>query len=153
MDNLKNFVELINHNTGDLVFLISVEPDNVFRCIISNQSYPGTQDLENEILPGKCLEELWSKENFDLFLNNYISSIQHKKPVTYKTTYNSSAPSFTNLITLNPIYSREGICTHVFCVSKNVINENDKLLKESTQLFRDLFEYSPLAIFVHNKKE
>lgn len=145
-------MDLIYDNIQDLIFLIGVEPNNVFRCVSVNQAYLDAIGLTRSNVIGKTLEEIWSDSKREFFSQKYIEAMNSGQSMTYEVTYENVSPPITTKTIITPIFDNEGKCRNISGVSRD-ITESKRAhteLRESKEQFENLFEYSANAIFVHD---
>lgn len=145
-------MDLIYNNSNDLIFLLGVEPNSVFRCLSVNQSYLNMIGHTWEELIGNTMDEVWGEEKTKFFRLKYKQAIASKKPMTYEVIYDHISPPLVAETTITPIFDSHGICINLSGISRDITKnkEAELLLKESKGQFESLFELSPYAIFIHD---
>jgi diguanylate cyclase len=115
-DVLTRFFEYMS----DMVFLMSVEEGPRFRYVLMNPSAMQAAGL-TEAAYGKLIEEVNPEEKAAVLNNMYRQAVASGKP-THFTTYGE----IIGETILTPICNSEGVCTHVFAVTRD-ITERKKL--------------------------
>ncbi len=144
-------MNLINESSNDIVFLISVEPNNTFRYLSVNQALLNILELNQADIIGKTLDDIWKKKKRDFFTAKYNEAIDSKQSISYEISLGKGDQVIAKT-TITPIFDEYGFCTNISGISHN-ITENKQAgatLKESRDLFENLFEYSPFATFIHD---
>ncbi|MGH2316370.1 diguanylate cyclase domain-containing protein [Planococcus sp. SE5232] len=140
----------------DMVFIVSVEENSIFKYEFFNQAVVERTHLtQNELT--KTFHEAHSQATADLLKLQYTQALATRKKVSYEDSYVSPAGDhYYSETVLTPLFDASGQCTYIIGVVKDVTNERlAKLesavawerLKESRSRYRSLYENSADAIF------
>jgi PAS domain S-box-containing protein len=142
-------MDLIYNNSYDLIFLMGVEPNSVFRCLSINQSYLNMIGLTWEETIDKTIDEIWGEEKADFFKINYKQAIESKLPRTYEVVYGHIDPPIIAETTITPIFDAHGICINLSGISRDITKSKqaEETLLESEKRYRTLFENSLDGIY------
>ncbi|MED2009044.1 diguanylate cyclase [Brevibacillus borstelensis] len=99
---------------SDMVFLMSVEEGTRFRYVLMNPPAMQAARLTEEAY-GRLIEEVYSDEKAANLNSMYREAVASGKPTHY-TTYDEIIGESV----LTPIYNSEGVCTHVFAVTRDI---------------------------------
>lgn len=112
------------HHMSDMFFLMSVETsaehEYQFRYVLMNPAAMQVADLSEEAY-GKLIEDVYPEEKAALLNKMYKKAVQSGDPIHYTTNGEVIGESI-----LSPVYNSDGICTHVFSVTRD-ITERKKL--------------------------
>ncbi|MGG1662294.1 diguanylate cyclase domain-containing protein [Brevibacillus sp. NRS-1366] len=112
------------HHMSDMFFLMSVEESTEkeyqFRYVLMNPAAMQVADLSEEAY-GKLIEDVYPEEKAVLLNRMYKKAVQSGDPIHYTTNGEVIGESI-----LSPVYNSDGICTHVFSVTRD-ITERKKL--------------------------
>ncbi|GED68049.1 hypothetical protein BRE01_17510 [Brevibacillus reuszeri] len=112
------------HHMSDMFFLMSVEESAEkhyhFRYVLMNPAAMQVADLSEEAY-GKRIEDVYPEEKAALLNRMYQKAVQNGEPIHYTTNGEVIGESI-----LSPVYNKDGVCTHVFSVTRD-ITERKKL--------------------------
>jgi diguanylate cyclase (GGDEF)-like protein len=111
LDILRQFFEPIS----DLIFLMAVEEGMRFRYLIVNPAAMRLACL-NEDPIGKTIEEALNQEEADFLNRKYREAVLARQPIRYVVGNHQLMMEST----LTPIFNADGVCTHVFCVTRDI---------------------------------
>ena len=115
-------VKLTYNSSSNLIFLVSVEPDEVFRYLSVNQTYLNRAGVEPEKIFGKRTDEMVTDPSL-FFLQNknrYKEAILSRHSIQYEEFLNFGSGSLIYETTLTPVFDEEGICTHLLRSSHDI---------------------------------
>ncbi len=137
-----SYLKLIFNSASDAMFLINVEPGNVFRCMSVNQAYIAQTKLEPEQVIGKQVEEVMPPESLAVALNGYNEAIKKRNPVKYEERVNFGFGLDIVETTITPVFDENGICTNLIGSSRNIntIIESENQVKMLAQTLRSINE-------------
>lgn len=124
MGNNTNLSELIDrygdvlaqffNHISDMVFLMAVEGENRFRYVSMNPAAMRVAGLD-ESAYGKLIEEVNDREKAQLLICKYQEAVLAGKPISFTDHGDIIGESV-----LTPIFNAEGVCTHVFSVTRDI---------------------------------
>ena len=146
----KEWSDLIFKNTNDLVFLVAIESDAVYRCISVNPAYLKQTGLTEEQVIGKTPEEILPPEAAAFAIAKYKQAIESKEKLQYEEHVNLAIGSITLETTLQAIFDSEGNPTHLFGVLRDISERkrNENSLRESEKTLNDIFNHSPVPMLI-----
>ena len=100
----------IFNTTGDVIFLLDVEPDGEFRFNTVNPAFLSTTGLLAESVIGKNVKEIIPEPSLTLVLGEYRQAIQEKTIVRWEETSDYPTGRLTALVTIAPILDAGGTC-------------------------------------------
>ena len=106
-------LSLIYDSTADMLFYISVEPDDCFRFVSVNHAFLKATGLTKDQIVGKRIEEVIPEQSIQLVLGNYRKAVKENRIVRWEET--SVYPSGEKIghVSVAPILSETGISTHL----------------------------------------
>jgi diguanylate cyclase (GGDEF)-like protein/PAS domain S-box-containing protein len=107
---LANFFDPIS----DMIFLMSVENEDTFRYVMMNPVAMRVAGLTEEAY-GRTISEMYTGKKAALLNSKYKEAVLTGKPITYIDEDEICGESI-----LTPIFNKEGICTHVFSVTRDI---------------------------------
>ena len=142
-------MDLIYNNSNDLIFLMGVEPNYVFRCLSVNQAYLNMIGLTWEETIDKTIDEIWGEKKAYFFKINYKQAIESKLPRTYEVVYDHIDPPIIAETTITPIFDAHGIGINLSGISRDITKSKqaEETLLESEKRYRTLFENSLDGIY------
>jgi PAS domain S-box-containing protein len=145
---------LIHDNTNDLIFLVSVEENGVFRYESVNKSYKKLLGLKPEEVIGKTVNEVWSAQSAEFIKTQFNTLIEAKKGMSYRFFTSSVHGNIEIQSRINPIFDEFGEVINITGVARNLseIKAKEKDLQETKDQYKILFHSSPDAILIHDDK-
>jgi PAS domain S-box-containing protein len=125
----------IYNTTGDVIFLLDVEPDGEYRFNTVNPAFLTTTGLPTERVVGKSVKEVIPEPSLTLVLSKYRQAVQEKTIVRWEETSDYPTGKLSALITIAPILDADGICQHLV---GNVHDITDR--KRTKQSLREIEE-------------
>ena len=113
-------LSLIYNSVSDLVFLMSVEAENQYRCLTANAAYLARTGLSAEQIVGRRLDEIVPQAELALTLERYAQAIRGAAPITYDGYHDRPAGRIFVETTLTPIYDQRGVCTNLLGVVHDI---------------------------------
>lgn len=112
------------HHMSDMFFLMAVEKNAggayQFRYVLMNPAAMKGSGLTEDCY-GKLIEEVYPQEKADLLNSMYSQTVEGASPTHFTTNGHMVGESI-----LSPVFNNEGLCTHVFSVTRD-ITERKKL--------------------------
>ncbi len=104
---------LIYNSTSDSMFLVGVEPNEIYRCLSVNATYLKTTGLTSEQVIGKQIEDLVSPAQAEYLLRRYREAIECKHTIQYLEELDLPQGHSIVETTLTPILDSAGKCCHL----------------------------------------
>ena len=134
------WANLIFNNTSDLMFLMSVEPDQVFRCLKVNPAYTHLTGLTTKEIVGKTIEEILPGDACRHAIMQYKKAIRMRRTISYEESAELPGGNVVVETKLTPLFTDAGECNLLLGVSRNIserkkaeqiIQENDRRMKNA----------------------
>ncbi len=94
---------------GDVVFVLDVEPDEVFRFRSVNPAFLKKTGMSENDVVGKRIEQVFPEPS--LSLTNYRRAVEDRHLVCWEQTTSYPAGTLIGEVTVAPVYSDDGNCT------------------------------------------
>lgn len=107
---LANF---FNH-ISDMIFMMSVENDEIFRYVMLNPTAMREAGLSDDVY-GKRIDEVYGREKATRLSTKYKEAVLARKPISFIEETHIIAESI-----LTPLFNAEGVCTYVFSVTRDI---------------------------------
>lgn len=150
LEERENRFDLIYSSTNDLIFLMEVEPKDVYRCVSVNRAFLElTQKKKNEVV-GKTIDEIWDEKRSAIIKSYYREAIQTKKPVTYEIKFYTDGDPVIVETKVTPVFDYRGRCTNLSGISRDItaaeLARNE--LRYEREKYQTLFSKANDAIFI-----
>lgn len=145
---------LVYNSSSDSMYLVGVEPKDVFRLISVNKAYLKTTGLKESEILGKTVNEMKENNPYKEFvISKYKEAINNRKATQHEEYYDFGNGKIYVDVTLTPIFNEEGICTNLLGaardITKNILAE--AALKENEERYRLLINnMNEGVLFVDN---
>ncbi|NGQ96569.1 GGDEF domain-containing protein [Brevibacillus sp. SYP-B805] len=103
---------------SDMIFLMAVENGDTFRYVMMNPAAMRVAGLSEEAY-GRSITEVYTGKKGQLLNSIYQQAVASGKPLSYIDEEEGGGDIFGESI-LTPIFNADGICTHVFTVTRDV---------------------------------
>ncbi len=127
--------KLIYDRVSDLIFLIQIEADGVYRCVSVNRTYLEVTGLAEEDVVGKRVEEILPEAAAAFATGKYREAIRKGDPIQYEESMDLPGGQVTVETTLTPVLDESGACTALLGVARN-ISERKQTEQEIIRLER-----------------
>ena len=104
---------LIYDSTADILFYISVEPDDCFRFLSINPAFLDATGMTQDQIVGKCIEEVIPENSIQLVLDNYNKAIKENRIVRWEETSVYPSGEKIGYVSIAPIFNEKGISTNL----------------------------------------
>jgi PAS domain S-box-containing protein len=122
-------LRLIYETTGDVLFQLQVDPDDLFRFLSVNKAFLTTTGLTVEQIVGKTTAEVIPEPSHSVVLRKYNEAIREKRMVTWEETTEYPSGKKVGYVAVTPAFDPDGNCTHLIG-SVCDITERKKMEKE-----------------------
>jgi len=106
-------LSLIFDTVNDVIFLLSVEPENCFRFVSVNPAFLGLTGLRREQVLGKPIEEVLPEAAHALVKSKYQEAIRENKTVKWEEVSVYPTGTLYGVATVTPAWDIAGVCTHL----------------------------------------
>jgi PAS domain S-box-containing protein len=147
-----NRLSLIYNTSSDLMFLLSVEPGQIYRYLSVNRSFQTITGIKEEQIIGKKIEDILPKMSYTSFFLKLSEAISTKSPVKFNEMLNMGSVHVNVETTLTPVYDQGDICINILGSSRDITEEKKvlDLLKKSESAYRLLAENATDMITKHD---
>jgi PAS domain S-box-containing protein len=141
---------LIYDSVSDIIFLLSIEPDDRYRFVSANKPFFQATGLRSDQVIDQYIDEIIHPSSHQLVFGNYKRAIQERVPVTWEEVAEYPAGQKTAIVTINTVYNEEDICTHLVGTIHDITERKqaEKALRESEEKFSKVFHASPVALSI-----
>lgn len=138
-DSLAN---VIFNSSAQAMFVIGVEPNDLFRCITANKAYFDQTKLKPEQVIGKIIEEILPPEALPVASQGYKKAILKGTPVKYEERIDFGFGLDIVETIITPVLDENNICTLLIGSSRNIKPEieSDKQVRMLAQTLRSINE-------------
>ena len=123
----------IYDTVSDIIFLLSIEPDDRYRFVSVNKAFLQVTGLKTDQVVGKYADEIIPASSQLQVFGNYKKAIQEKGPVIWEEVSEYPAGTKTAIVTVNAVYNENGIGTHLVGAVHDITERKkmeDAILKE-----------------------
>jgi PAS domain S-box-containing protein len=118
--DIQQHANLMYNSTSDIIFLMSVEPNDVYRCLSVNMAYLKFTGFKETDIIGKRVEEILPPEASNYILNKYYEAIQIGNAIQYEESHDFINGYVVLETNLTPIINNNGVCTHLRGVARDI---------------------------------
>ncbi|MBY0426082.1 MAG: PAS domain S-box protein, partial [Cytophagales bacterium] len=149
------WTNLIFNNTNDLIFLVEIEANNIFRCVMVNPAYLSLTGFTLDQVVGKTPEEILPLDAAQFVLKKYHEAILAKHKIIYEEQVTLASGLIILETSLQPIFNEKEEATHLLGVLRDVTStrKNENALQESEQAFKNIFNLSPIPMLITSVEE
>jgi PAS domain S-box-containing protein len=129
-------------NVPEVLFFLSVEPDNHFRFVSVNQSFLDvTGLLENQVV-GKTVQEVIPETSSKVVLEKYTQAIRENKTLTWEEITDYPAGKKYGEVSITPLFDSSGRCTNLVGSVHDVTErkKSEEVLRQSQLDLRLIFD-------------
>lgn len=95
----------------DVVFFLSVEPENAFKFVHVNKSFLTTTGLKKDQVIGRYVHEVIPQPSLSMVLSNYRLAIREKRKVQWHEVTEYPTGTKYGEVTVVPVIDDNGVCT------------------------------------------
>jgi PAS domain S-box-containing protein len=106
-------LSLIFDTAGDVLFLLSVEPEDCFRFESVNPAFLALTGLRHEQVIGKRIEEVLPETAHALVINKYQQAIRENRTVRWEEASAYPTGTLDGAVAVTPARNAAGVCTHL----------------------------------------
>lgn len=139
----------IYETVGDIIFQLTVEPEEVYRFTSANQAFFKTTGLSREMLLGKRVDEVIPESSLGFVLQKYKEAVETGKILRWEEVSEYPTGTLTGEVSIAPVFDDEGHCTHLVGAVHD-ITERKRAEQENRMLLHDLQERVKELTTLHN---
>jgi PAS domain S-box-containing protein len=113
-------LSLIFDTASDVIFLLSVEPDDCFRFVSINPAFLKVTGLRDEQVVGKRAEEVLPEAAHALAIGRYKQAIRENSTVRWEEVSAYPTGTLYGEVTVTPYQNTAGVCTHLVGVVHDI---------------------------------
>jgi len=133
----KKRLSLIFDTVNDVIFLLSVEPDDCFRFESVNPAFLTVTGMNYENVIGKRIEDVLPEATHTIVKNNYKQAISENKTVKWEEVSVYPTGTLYGVVSVTPAYNSAGVCTHLIG-SVHDVTEIRRVQEEISKLNQEL---------------
>ncbi len=103
----------IYNAVGDVIFQLTVEPNEQYRFTSVNPAFGRVTGLPTEEVIGRKVNEIIPEPSLTLVLEKYRQAIKEKTIVHWEEISDYPTRQLTGDVSIVPIFDKKGICTHL----------------------------------------
>ncbi len=107
----ENQLSAIYNTVSDVLYLIAVEQNEVYRFISVNEMFLKVTGLKREQVMNKTINEVIPPSAHEMILNNYSEAINTKQTVSWEEVSEYPTGKKYGLVSVTPTYNANGVCT------------------------------------------
>ena len=113
-------LSLIYDGVYDIVFVVRVEPDDVFRFISVNRRFLEATGLQEHQIVGKEINEVIPEQSAALVLQKYKEAVQKNRSVQWEEVTIYPAGEKTAEVAISPVFDAQGVCTQLIGMAHDI---------------------------------
>ncbi|MGE7884355.1 sensor domain-containing protein [Bacillus sp. NPDC094077] len=131
------------HAIQDLVFIVKVIDDEIFKYIYINKIGMEYAKLSEECY-GKTFAEVLSVDKARILQRQYTKVIREARAHTFCDVISLPTGNLHYESSLNPVYDEEGVCQFIICITRDITAQIEEKveIEEKQMLFKSLLEYN-----------
>ncbi|PEC19549.1 sensor domain-containing protein [Bacillus cereus] len=131
------------HATQDLVFIVKVTDDELFKYIYVNKIGMNYAKLSEECY-GKTFTEVLPVDKANILHQQYTKVIKEARSHTFCDVISLPTGKLHYESSLNPVYDEEGVCQFIICITRDITAQIEEKaeIEEKQMLFKSLLEYN-----------
>ncbi|MDR3562000.1 MAG: PAS domain S-box protein [Negativicutes bacterium] len=106
-------LSLIFDTVGDVIYLLSIEPEDCFRFESINPAFLTVTGLKREQVVGKRIEEVLPEAAHALVIGKYKQAIRENKTVRWEEVSEYPTGRLYGEVAVTPYWNSAGVCTHL----------------------------------------
>jgi len=141
-------LSLIYDSVSEVIFLLTVEPDDHFRFISVNRAFLDVTGLNREQVVSKRIEQVLPETAHALVISKYKEAITENKTVFWEQTSTYPAGELAGTVTVTPVWNADGVCTHIVGTVHDLTER--KKAEEQIRFLSSVFEQSADGMAIVN---
>jgi len=143
-------LRLIYNTTADVIFLISVEPNNRYRFTSVNRAFLSTTGLPENNVIGKYVDEVIPEPSRSMVFEKYREAIRTCNTVQWEETTDYPAGRKTGIVNITPSFNEKGECNMLVGIVHDITERKkaEEELRRSEEKYRALIDQASDAIMI-----
>jgi len=135
----ENQLSAIFNTISDILYLVSIEPNETYRFISVNEMFLKATGLKKEQVINKTILEVIPQPAQELVLGKYREAIETKQTVFWEEISDYPAGKKYGLVRITPTYNEQGISTNLVGSVHDItgIRETEKKILELNAVLED----------------
>lgn len=131
------------HAIQDLVFIVKVIDDEIFKYIYINKIGMDYAGLSEECY-GKTFAEVLSGDKVKILQEQYTKVVREARAHTFCDVISFPTGNLHYESSVNPVYDEEGVCQFIICITRDITAQIEEKaeIEEKQMLFKSLLEYN-----------
>ncbi|HFK1459598.1 TPA: EAL domain-containing protein [Bacillus cereus] len=131
------------HAIQDLVFIVKVIDDEIFKYIYVNKLGMDYAKLSEECY-GKTFAEVLPEDTAEILQVQYAKVASEAKAHTFCDVVSLPKGELHYESSLNPVFDEEGVCQFIICITRDITAQIEEKMEieEKQMLFKSLLEYN-----------
>ncbi|WP_144505911.1 sensor domain-containing protein [Bacillus mycoides] len=131
------------HAIQDLVFIVKVIDDEIFKYIYINKIGMDYAGLSEECY-GKTFAEVLSGDKVKILQEQYTKVVREARAHTFCDVISFPTGDLHYESSVNPVYDEEGVCQFIICITRDITAQIEEKaeIEEEQMLFKSLLEYN-----------
>ncbi|MES5895908.1 EAL domain-containing protein [Bacillus cereus group sp. RP43] len=131
------------HAIQDLVFIVKVIDDEIFKYIYINKIGMDYAGLSEECY-GKTFAEVLSGDKVKILQEQYTKVVREARAHTFCDVISFPTGDLHYESSVNPVYDEEGVCQFIICITRDITAQIEEKaeIEEKQMLFKSLLEYN-----------
>ncbi|MGD0878866.1 MAG: PAS domain S-box protein [Anaerolineales bacterium] len=144
----------IYDTVGDVIYFLSVEPDEQYRFSSVNPAFMKVTGLPAVQVIGRKVNEVITEPSLSMVLGKYRQAIQEKGLVRWEETSDYPSGRLVGDVCIAPVFDEAGNCTHLVGSVHDITDRKqaEEKLAEERILLRTLINNLPDLIYVMDSK-
>jgi PAS domain S-box-containing protein len=130
-------LSLIFDTASDVIYLLSIEPEDCYRFVSINPAFLTVTGLRSEQVVGKRIEEVLPEAAQALVIGKYKWAIRENKTVRWEEVSVYPTGTLYGEVSVTPSWNSAGVCTHLVGTVHD-ITENRRAEEEIRKLNQEL---------------
>jgi PAS domain S-box-containing protein len=137
---------------GDVIYYLSVEPDEQYRFISVNLAFLKVTGLPSEQVIGRKVNEIIPEPSLTIVLGKYRQAIEEKAIVRWEETSDYPTGRLTGEVNIAPVFDEAGACTHLVGSVHDITERKlmEEALRASEERFKAIASNTPDHILMQD---
>ncbi len=149
-----NFESIFNY-LEDMIFIIKVEENGVFRVIEVNEAYISGSGLTKEQILNQRIDEIVSFEDSEKVAQNYEEAIRLNTSLTYEETMTLNGIEKAFETTIVPVFEDDVVCNFIIGIARDITERKnyENEIVQTKEKFQKVIHHQQGIVFSVEKIE